>query len=273
MFAKKGELVTKLQTRWYPPPVDLTTPQTKPSPSGYFHRRLFLWMPRRMWKIDFKCPNCKDPQRYSTEYAVFLILNFLSFFCYCLNNYNSANRSLRSKGPYNRVRLVLDLNNLYYLGVEYMSCNECNGTFILWDRHILGQLPDGLRTRFPVVMTHKFACDVAVVSLLRSRTLGNSSTALHNNILELHSEEWSHQYLWYLSDCDRHRKGRQSLNMKLVEYSDAPPLHSLPTYKWFLACYLKDVWDHLPLLKAAMTSVYGDVLKIDSTKKVRGKLC
>lgn len=171
MFAKKGELLTKLQTRWYPPPVDLTTPQTKPSPSGYFHRRLFLWMPRRMWKIDFKCPNCKDPQR-----------------------------SLGSKGPYNRVRLVLDLKNFYYLGGEYKSCNECNGTFILWDRRILGQLPDGLWTRFPVVMTHKFACDVAVVSLLRSRTLRNSSTALHNNILELQSEEWSRQYLWYLSD-------------------------------------------------------------------------
>lgn len=71
---------------------------------------------------------------------------------------------------------------------------------------------------------------------------------------------------------DRHRKGCQSLNMKPVEYSDAPPLRSLPTYKWFLACYLKDVWDRLPLLKAAMTSVYGDVLKIDSTKKVTKKL-
>ena len=164
---------------------------------------------------------------------------------------------------------MLDLKDFYYLGGEYMDCNECKGTYFSWDRRILEQLPDGLQTRFPVVLTHKFACDVAVVSLLPSRSLGNSSMALHNNILELHSEEWSCWYLWYLSDCDRHRRGRQSLNLKPVEYSDALPLRSLPTYKWFLACYVKDVWDRLPLLKASMTLVYGEVLKIDSTKKIR----
>lgn len=63
VFAKKGEMVTKLKTWWNPPSADLTPSQTKPSPSGYFHRRLLVWMPRKMWKIDFKCPNCTDPQR------------------------------------------------------------------------------------------------------------------------------------------------------------------------------------------------------------------
>ena len=72
--------------------------------------------------------------------------------------------------------------------------------------------------------------------------------------------------------CDRHKRGRQSLNLNPVEYDDAPPLRSLPTYKWFLACYVKDVWDRLPKLKASMTSIYGEILKIDSTKKVRLKL-
>jgi len=96
--------------------------------------------------------------------------------------------------------------------------------------------------------------------------------ALQNNILELHSEEWSRRCLWYMSDCERHKRGHQSLNLNPVEYDDAPPLHSLPTCKWFLACYVKDVWDRLPLLKASMTSIYGEILKIDSTKKVRLKL-
>lgn len=39
-----------------------------------------------------------------------------------------------------------------------------------------------------------------------------------------------------------------------------------------MACYVKDVWERLPLLKASMTSIYGEILKIDSTKKVRLKL-
>ena len=120
-----------------------------------------------------------------------------------------------------------------------MSCIECKGTYISWDQHILEQLPDGVCTRFPLVMTHKFTCDVAVVSLLRSKTLRNSSMALQNNILELHSEEWSRRCLWYMSDCDRHKRGRQSLNLNPVEYDDAPPLRSLPTYKMVLGVLCK----------------------------------
>ena len=39
---------------------------------------------------------------------------------------------------------------------------------------------DGVRGRFPVLLTHKYACDMSVVALLRSCTLGNSPTALRN---------------------------------------------------------------------------------------------
>ena len=178
----------------------------------------------------------------------------------------NVNRSLCSKGPYNRVRVLLDVRQFYYLAGEYMSCIECKGTYISWEQHILEQLPDGVCMRFPVVMTHKFTCDVAVILLLRSRTLRSSSMPLQNNILELHSEEWSRHCLWYMSDCERHKRGCQLLNLNPVEYYNAPPLCSLPTYKCLLACYVKDVWDCLPLLKASMTSVYGEILKIDSTK-------
>ena len=74
-----------------------------------------------------------------------------------------------------------------------------------------------------------------------------------------------------MSDCDRHKRGRQLLNLNPVEYDGAPPLRSLPTYKWFLACYVKDLWDRLPLLKASMTSIYAEFFKIDSTKNERLK--
>ena len=58
---------------------------------------------------------------------------------------------------------------------------------------------------FPAILTHKYACDVAVVSLLRGRTLGNSPTALRNAILEIHSEEWMRKQLRYLDDWQRYR--------------------------------------------------------------------
>ena len=181
-------------------------------------------------------------------------------------------RSLRSKGVYNRVRLVLDLKEYYYLAGEYMDSNECKGTFISRDNRILQQLSDGVRTRYPAILTHKFACDISIATLMRARTLGNSTSAMQNNIRELHSEAWCRRLLWYLADCDRHRLGRERLHMSACEYEEAPGFSSFPNVKWFLACYVKDVWTRLPLLKASMTSVYGNVLKIDSTKKVRRTL-
>ena len=54
---------------------------------------------------------------------------------------------------------------------------------------MLSQLTDSIQTRFPAILTRKYACDLAVISLLRSRMLGNSPTALRNSLLEVHSAE------------------------------------------------------------------------------------
>ena len=42
---------------WYPP---TTQTSTEPNPESYVLRRLFLWMPRRAWSVDLKCPNCPE---------------------------------------------------------------------------------------------------------------------------------------------------------------------------------------------------------------------
>ena len=94
---------------------------------------------------------------------------------------------------------------LYYLAGEYMECSVCYGTFISWDNRMLQQLTVDVRSRFPAVLTRKYGCDVAVVGLLRARTLGNSPTALCHNLHEVHSEEWMRKQLSYLGDCERHR--------------------------------------------------------------------
>ena len=177
IFVKKGELVPSLKVWWYPPPPDDSS--SLPNPGSYHRRRFCLWMPRRMWKVEFHCPHC------------------------------SPNQSLRSKGLYTKVRLVLDTKDYYYLAAEYMYCATCNGTFIAWDHRIVQQLGDGTRSQFPAVLTRKYACDKTVVSFLRPRSLGNSSTALCNNIHEAHSEMWLHQQLSYLSDCQLYKKRLQ----------------------------------------------------------------
>ena len=48
--------------------------------------------------------------------------------------------------------------------------------------------------------------------------------------------------------------------------------NKLYTCRWFLAVYARDVWSRLPQFQSATTSIFGAVLKVDSTKKVCKKL-
>ena len=130
---------------WHPPRL---VHAERPNLATYFAWRLFLWMPRKMWLMRLTCPDC------------------------------GTKEELRSKGLYKRVRSVVDVTDVSYLAAGYMGCGSCKGTFIAWDLRILNQLPEGVRARFPVVLTYKYACDRAVIAALRARTLGNSPTAL-----------------------------------------------------------------------------------------------
>ena len=170
LLIAKGRLANNLKLWWHPPTNEVST--SKPSPEAYYPRRLFLWMPRLMWKMDFKCTGC--PTKHS----------------------------LWSKGIYNNVRIVLDHSDYYYLAWEYMECSVCHCTYAAWDRRIMDQMTDSFRLYFPAVLTRKYACDISVTSLLWSRTNGNSPTALRNKIKELHSEQWLTRQLRYFADCD-----------------------------------------------------------------------
>ena len=159
-----------------------------------------------------------------------------------------------------------------YLG-EYMDCGQCMGTFLAWDQRMLQQLTDGMRCRFPVILTHKFACDTAVVTLMRARTTGNTPTAMRNNLHELHSEEWLKKQLAYLAECQQHQRGLASLfSTQATTYDQPASFSRFPTPRWFLAVYVRDVWSRRDTLLAEATSVHGNILKIDSTKKITKKL-
>ena len=137
----------------------------------------------------------------------------------------------------NRVRLVVDIKDQYYLAAEYIDCQACRGTFIAWDHRMLAQLSDGVRARLPVILTRKYVCDQAVVTLLKDRTLGNSSSAIRNKLLEVHSEEWLRKQVCYLSDCQQHSRGLMDLHLPVPAYKEASPFPSFPTHQWFLAVY------------------------------------
>ena len=54
--------------------------------------------------------------------------------------------------------------------------------------------------------------------------------------------------------------------------SVVPPFRPVPTAKWLLSIYAADVLTRLDDIKKQIKSTFGDILKLDSTKRVRKKL-
>lgn len=110
-----------------------------------------------------------------------------------------------------------------------------------------------------------YACDEKVITLLRTRGFGNSASMLQRKLEEQHETRWLARSLHYLSDC----KG--FANTKLVAgrvFAEPPALVPVPKYQWLQTVYCVDVMNRVDAVKAAITSTFGRVLKMDSTKKV-----
>ncbi len=122
---------------------------------------------------------------------------------------------------------------------------------------------------FQQVLTTQLALDRKCVNFLRPRTSGNSSSYLQSAVEEVHSEEWARRTIQYLSDCEFHLK-----KVALVQSATAPafsaptPFRPLPLAQWFETVHSNDILCHLEEMKGVITSTYGRILKMDSTKKV-----
>ncbi|RXN02310.1 hypothetical protein ROHU_035082 [Labeo rohita] len=109
------------------------------------------------------------------------------------------------------------------------------------------------------------------VTLLKPRTAGNSSSYLQQALEEIHSEEWARRTVDYLTDCELHKK-RCALTQLDVVYDQPPPFCPLPLAQWFETAHANEILNHLDELKGVITSTYGSILKLDSTKKITKKL-
>ena len=108
-----------------------------------------------------------------------------------------------------------------------------------------------------------------VVGLLRQRTLGNSSTKVCNQVGEQHSEFYMKRLLRFLQAREPfHVKAASSLFTIAAPNKELPPITPVPKGPWFLSVYVRDVLSRLDEVKAKITSTFGSILKMDSTKTV-----
>ncbi|XP_032362985.1 uncharacterized protein LOC116674905 [Etheostoma spectabile] len=176
--------------------------------------------------------------------------------------------TMTKAGLYRTIRRVLDIDGWYLLATEYLECRRCKKKVGGWSQGLIRQLSPTYSCQFPAVLTYKLSCDLRVVAQLRSRTLGNSASRLCNTLREAHSVAWLRRAIAYLGVCE------QFLALCAVrgQFSPPPEMPPLPSAVWLLTVYSHDILARLEEYKARITSTFGSILKMDSTKKVTKKL-
>ncbi|XP_030193750.1 uncharacterized protein LOC115529281 [Gadus morhua] len=219
---------------WYEPPVPALIYNQVPSPDHFFMHRLLVWMPYHLWKVSLSCPKCKG--------------------------------QLTGAGIHKRAQKVLDVDRYYLMVTETLRCNSsgCVSNYLSKSQTVLDQLSLALRGEFRLILTRKYACDIRVIRMLRERTLGNSSTRLAKQLRENHGEEWLQRLARYMELANDFAR-RPSLFPVVCQRPPEPI--AVPTNRWLLTVYGKDLMSRMGHIKASITSTFGSILKMDSTKK------
>nr|XP_055051853.1 uncharacterized protein LOC129437619 isoform X1 [Misgurnus anguillicaudatus] len=233
---KQHRLRTDLKL-WYDPPEPALIYHQGPAPERFFTHRLLLWMPYHLWKVRLSCPVC--------------------------------GRQLTGYGAHKRARQVLDVDRFYLMITETLWCSGCKAAFISTSKAILDQLDLAHRLEFRLILTRKYACDMRVIRFLRERALGNSPSRLVRQLRENHSEEWLKRLCRYLGACSDFTSQPSLLP---VRFQEPPEPETIPSHRWMLAVYGRDILCRIDHIKASITSTYGCILKMDSTKKITKKL-
>ncbi|XP_034460728.1 uncharacterized protein LOC117773137 [Hippoglossus hippoglossus] len=237
----KGKLELQDNLRlWYFPPQPSPLYHQAPAPDRFFAHPLLVWMPYKLWKVKVVCPNLA-----------------------------CGRHQLTGAGLHKRARRVLDVDRMYNMVTETLTCTKCRSSHVSWSQTVLTQLDLARKSQFRVLLTQKFACDIRVIRFLRERGLGNSPTRLLKQLKENHAEEWLHRAAKYTTECVDFLKRPALLPLSFPE---PPEPAVVPSCKWLLSVYSQDILTRLEDIKARITSTYGTILKMDSTRKITKKL-
>ncbi|XP_064856746.1 uncharacterized protein LOC115112622 [Oncorhynchus nerka] len=173
-------------------------------------------------------------------------------------------QKLTGCGVYKTVRRVLDMDGWYYMGTEYsyrgwyymgteyLECRLCKKLLAGWSLEVLNQLDTSGQAEREDTGEQ---CDQAVQPAegAAQPDLDESDPVLT---------------LYYRSVCDHFVvPGAAPLRV-----TPPPPFLDVPSAQWLLTVHGYDVLFQLEDFKARVTSIFGSILKMDSTKKVTKKL-
>ena len=131
-----------------------------------------------------------------------------------------CNGMMSHSGIYTKAREVIDFQSRYYMvGGDYPQCRECKSLVCPFHVDLLNLLDPSQRQLFPAVLSTRLALDRSCVTLMKPRTLGNSSSYAHQVLQETHSEEWAKRCILYLEACKMYKKSCLLLGVGLLNQS------------------------------------------------------
>ncbi|KAK7089582.1 hypothetical protein V1264_025107 [Littorina saxatilis] len=129
---------SRIHKLWWYPAQPALIHNLCPGIDRYFGHRLFVWMPKRLWKYVLVCPHS-----------------------------HCTGVELSHAGSYPIVKKVLDIDGYYLMVTEYLKCPDCRRKVIPWSAAVLAQLDVGHRSEFPAIPTYKYFCNKRVARMLR----------------------------------------------------------------------------------------------------------
>ncbi|XP_016388323.1 uncharacterized protein LOC107724059 [Sinocyclocheilus rhinocerous] len=166
---------------------------------------------------------------------------------------------LTSAGLHQELRQVVDMEGSYFMASERLVCGKCKRKWISWSHDVVSQLDIGHRVQFPCILASQVACDMKVVHFNRQRHLGPSVTQIQKKMEEHHTEVWLQKTVQYLTDCRSFAHPAQ--------FQDPPAMPPLPKHCWLRQVFALDILHRMNEIKASITSKFGRVLKMGSTKE------
>ncbi len=193
---------------------------------------------------------------FTLFYVLFIWFNCIHFLCSYVDFIRVKGTSAGSKMDALKKYVVISrASNIFFRETSHLSL--CSG-----EQKVTLQMNFNHLWLCLSVCLNRFSCDIHVEKLMRERSLGNSVSMLYHKLCEQHSEDWMERSLQYLTVCHRF----QGTTMRPV--TPPPTMSPVPTAKWLLYVHAEDVRSRYGELKARVTSVFGSILKMDSTKKV-----
>ncbi|XP_078598011.1 LOW QUALITY PROTEIN: uncharacterized protein LOC144874060 [Branchiostoma floridae x Branchiostoma japonicum] len=266
----KGETVErkllKKKMEFHPPPLPTSMKGAVPNMLSFFATRAFFWRPVGVMKAKIRCPNsnCQAPPGEYLE--------------------------LKGFGSY--ARQVCGMRNYYTLLTEKLKCPYCEkmrqqdgerAQQYLWMAYspkVLMKLAPAIRCMFPAILCGKRAIDRGVVPLLGDR-INSSSMSKVQRILQQGHDEWyvEHRGLYQTLLYEAHTAEATPAQRGILPYVKAagsytPPLPKtpLPAPRVLRRAHLISEMERIPVYRASILSVTGEILCIDGTKKILKKI-